>query len=95
MFDVKMARLHETSKIATSECKCEVLHSLATGVDGRLKTCHTGVMNITDLALDMIADCLSNGITEPEDIISYLIDDELNAVTFEAVCLVQNGNYVR
>lgn len=52
-------------------------------------------MNTTDLALDMIADCLANGITEPDDIVAYLIDDELNEVIVEAVYLVRNGNYVR
>lgn len=63
------------------------------GLDRRPLLCHTGGMTLSERALSMISDCIANGITEPDDIVAWLIDDELNEVVVEAVRLVQGGHY--
>lgn len=50
-------------------------------------------MTITDLAFVMISDCIANGTTEADDIIAYLLDDELNEIVLEAVRLVRGGHH--
>lgn len=50
-------------------------------------------MSITEAAFVMIEDCIANGTTDYEDIISELVDDELNEVVIEAVRLVKGGHH--
>lgn len=51
-------------------------------------------MTITERALVMIQDCIDNGITEANDIIACLIDDEVNEVSLEAIAILDRGEHM-
>lgn len=66
-------------------------HQKMQPLDSRLNIGHTGFMTITEAALVMISDCRANGAVTDEDILDYILDDELNEVVIEAARLVRGG----